>query len=384
MLLLTAAGCAGAGGDSPSGWTATTRRGAAPGAAGPAGSTPAVPAPPASAPEFAALPGWGADFHAAAVPALRRSCERLLRQPVHYPVGPAGAAGTVADWHGPCRAAAELPPSDDAAARAFFERHFEPVRVGGDGDQAGLFTGYYEPILRGSWKRTATHSVPLYAAPAKSKRMPTRAQIQKGALAGRGLELMWVDDPMDAFFLEVQGSGRVRMTDGTIVGVDYASQNGHAYFPIGKALIRWGEVDAEAMSMGAIRDWLKRNPDRARALLAMNRSHVFFKLREGEGARGAMGVPLTAGRSLAIDPKHLPMGAPMWIDVADAPTADRTIRRLVVAQDTGGAIKGAVRGDLFWGVGDEAGAAAGRMRARGRAWMLLPRERATATARASR
>lgn len=339
------------------------------GTTGPAGShDTGVPADPA----FARLAGWRDDDQAQALAAFRASCGRLLRQPANYSLGPEGIAGRAADWWGPCRAAGEVEPAP-AAARRFFEKWFMPVPLGGG--EPGLFTGYYEPELRGSWKRTARFDVPLYRLPPRMRRMPTRGQIQNGALAGRGLELLWVDDAVDAFFLEIQGSGRVRLPDGTVVGVEYAGQNGHPYFPVGRTLVQWGEMDLESVSMPAIREWMRRNPARIRELKATNRSQIFFRLREIAGARGAIGVALTPGRSLAVDPRHVPMGAPLWLDLVEAPTPDRTLRRLVVAQDTGGAIKGGVRGDLFWGAGEAAAAAAGHMRASGRAWMLVPRQR---------
>jgi membrane-bound lytic murein transglycosylase A len=328
---------------------------------------------------YAPLPGWADDDASGAVAAFRQSCPRLLRQPTSYTLGPDGIAGRISDWVEPCRAAEQVQPGP-VAARRFFEQWFQPLALGGG--ETGLFTGYYEPELRGSLTRTAKFDTPLYRMPPKMRQMPTRAQIQAGALARRGLELLWVDDPVDAFFLEIQGSGRVRLTDGTVVGVEYAGQNGHPYFPVGRALVRWGELDNESVSMASIREWMRRNPSRMRELKAQNQSHIFFRQKDVVGARGAMGVPLTAGRSLAVDPKSVPLGVPLWVDLADAPTAGRIVRRLVVAQDTGGAIKGAVRGDLFWGVGEEAGAAAGAMRARGRAWVLVPRQRTVGIAAA--
>ncbi|BBK30943.1 membrane-bound lytic murein transglycosylase A [Stella humosa] len=328
-------------------------------------------------PAFVQIPGWASDDTVGAVAAFRASCGRLLRQPTAYALGPDGIAGRVSDWADPCRAAEAVEPGP-AAARRFFERWFVPVALGGG--ETGLFTGYYEPELRGSWARTAKFDTPLYRLPPKGRQMPTRAQIQAGALANKGLELLWVDDPVDAFFLEIQGSGRVRMTDGSVVGVEYAGQNGHPYFPVGRALVQWGELDQQAVSMASIREWMRRNPTRMRQLKATNNSHIFFRLRAEVGARGAMGVPLTSGRSLAVDPKAVPLGVPVFIDLAEAPTNDGTIRRLVVAQDTGGAIKGGVRGDLFWGVGEDAGHYAGAMRARGRAWILVPRKRTAGVA----
>lgn len=202
--------------------------------------------------------------------------------------------------------------------------------------------------------------------------LPSRAQIEAGALAGRGLELLWLDDPIAAFFLHIQGSGQVEMRDGTRVRIGYAGKNGHAYMPIGAELIRRGEIAQEEMSMQAIRAWLIAHPQEGRKLMAMNPSFVFFRLVNGEGPIGAQGVPLLPGRSVAVDPSFVPYGVPLWMDTTD-PLAGTPLRRLVVAQDTGAAIKGAVRGDLFWGSGEEAAAGAGLMRQPGQWFFLLPK-----------
>ena len=202
--------------------------------------------------------------------------------------------------------------------------------------------------------------------------------IDRGALNGRGLELLWVDDAVDRFFLEIQGSGQVRLPDGGMVRVGYADQNGRPYRAIGKDLIEIGAVPREQMSMQAIRAWLEANPAEAPAMMARNPSVVFFSelknLAAADGPLGAQGVPLTPGRSLAVDRKFLPLGAPVWLDTtAPAPGGERPLRRLVIAQDTGGAIRGPVRGDLFWGAGPEAERLAGHMKSPGRLYLLLPR-----------
>ncbi len=324
-------------------------------------------------PEFRQLDGWGRDDHAQAVPALRRTCDWVRRMPDSKEVGVDRRAGTAADWRPLCALADRLPAGDMEAARLYFEANFTPVPMHAhNGD--GLFTGYYEPILNGSWQRTERFNVPLYRKPDGWRgRLPNRAAITGGALAGRGLELMWVDDPVDAFFLEIQGSGRVRMTDGSMVGLSYGGQNGHAYFPIGRHLIDIGAAPRERMSLQFIREWLAANPDQATAVKNLNPSYVFFRLRGGGEPRGARDMELTAGRSLAVDPDFIPLGPPMWIELTEAPVPGGAIRRLVLAQDTGGAIKGPVRGDLFWGMGDAAKTGAGLMRARGRYHMLAPR-----------
>lgn len=320
--------------------------------------------------------------------------------------GAAGAAaGKVGDWLPACATAAATAAATPDAARAFFAAAFVPYRVTDRGDADGLFTGYYEPLLRGARAPDARYRHPLLGRPAdlvsvdlgqfdpelEGRRVagrvaggrlvpyPDRAAIERGALAGRGLELLWVDDPVDRFFLEIQGSGQVRLPDGGTVRVGYADQNGHPYRAIGKDLIASGAIAKEQVSMQAIRAWLETHPDEAPAVMARNPSYVFFRelpdLAGASGPLGAQGVPLTPGRSLAVDRKFLPLGAPVWLDAtAPYPEGERPLRRLLVAQDTGGAIRGPVRGDVFWGAGPEAERLAGRMKSPGRLFVLLPRE----------
>jgi membrane-bound lytic murein transglycosylase A len=337
------------------------------------------PAPPEVArttPEvFADLPGWAADRHGEAMPAFAESCGWFARQSPARPIGPAGLAGRAGDWQAACAAAARVPRGDDAAARRFFETWFRPVAVEGSDGPEGLFTGYYAPLLRGSLRPSEAYAVPIYAKPPPlpGRRLPSRAEIVAGALDGQGLELLWVDDPIDAFFLHIQGSGHVELDDGRVVGVGYHGWNGHPYYAIGRALIDRGEATREEMSMELIRDWLRENPDRADDLMNLNPSFIFFRLREAGGVVGTLEVPLTAGRSLAVDDDFVPLGVPMWLDIVDPTVPDGQLRRLVMAQDTGGAIRGAVAGDMFWGYGDEAGRLASGMQARGRYFMLVPR-----------
>ena len=353
---------------------------------------------------FEDLAGWEEDDPSGALAAFRRSCKPL--QGSSKP--PDGFPGRMGDWRPACEAAARV-PSGAAPARAFFESHFEPFaasNAGEGGDPEGLFTGYYEPLLQGSRKRSERYRVPLYIRPPdlvtidlgafreeyKGKTLagrvedgelipyPDRRAIEEGALAERDLELVWVDDPVDAFFLQIQGSGRVRLDDkdgGGEMRVGYAAQNGHPYFAIGKDLVEREALRKEEVSMQSIRKWLEENPDLAGDVMARNASYVFFQELEGEGPLGAQGVALTPGRSLAVDRKHWPLGVPIWLD-ASAPSSkagepDRPLRRLLVAQDTGGAIRGPIRGDVFWGYGEEAAEIAGRMKHSGRVWVLLPR-----------
>lgn len=328
---------------------------------------------------FTDLPGWQSDQHVAGLAALQRSCVKALAGRPEQWFGGNELFGRVAHWQQICDAAYRVAP-DDRSARRFFEESFRPYRALDGGGDLGLFTGYYEPVLRGSWRRGGSYTVPIYRAPpeaalvnGRAAPMPSRAQIEAGALAGRGLELLWVDDPIDAFFLHIQGSGQVEMADRSRVRVGFAGKNGHAYFPIGAELVRRGEVPQQQMSMRAIRSWLAAHPREASRLMALNGSYVFFRLIDGDGPVGAQGVPLSPGRSMAVDPAFVPYGVPLWIDTTDPIATGATLRRLVVAQDTGGAIKGPIRGDLFWGSGEEAGAVAGSMRQQGRWFLLLPK-----------
>jgi membrane-bound lytic murein transglycosylase A len=351
----------------------------------PPAAAPAAPVAPHAATlslipaRFADLPGWTSDQHAAGLLAMQRSCPKLTGRGSQEWFGGNELFGRVAHWQRICDAAYRV-GYDDRAARRFFEENFQPYRALNGSTDLGLFTGYYEPVLRGSWYPYGTYTVPIYRLPpeaalanGRAAPLPSRAQIETGALSGRGLELLWVDDPADAFFLHVQGSGQVEMTDGSRVRVGFAGKNGHPYFPIGAELIRLGEVPQEQMSMQAIRSWLATHPRQAPGLMAKNASYVFFRLIDGEGPIGAQGIPLLPGRSMAVDPSFVPYGAPLWIDTTDPSVTGAPLRRLVVAQDTGTAIKGPIRGDLFWGSGEDAGARAGSMKQPGRWFLLLPK-----------
>ncbi len=288
-----------------------------------------------------------------------------------------------------------------AAARQYFETHFTPwALVNPDGSRHGLVTGYYEPLLEGSRQASTRHRWPIRGVPAdmltielgdlhpelKGKRVRGRLEGNRVVPYWNRSELMaiaerlpapvlfWAADPIELFFLQVQGSGQVQLPDGTRARVGYADQNGHPYRSIGRWLIDQGELTLENASMQGIKAWAKNNPERLRELLDTNPSYVFFRELppSGGGPIGAQGVPITAERSLAIDPRFTPLGAPVFLDTS-FPLSDRPLRRLMIAQDTGGAIKGPVRADFFWGFGDAAGATAGRMRQQGRMWVLLPR-----------
>ena len=322
------------------------------------------------------LTGWQDDRVAAALAPLVRSCTAFLAKPDDMPLDARAKSadfGAVGEWRKPCATAAGLPANDDAAARRFFEDAFAPLLAANNGDAEGLFTGYFEITLRGARQRSGPFQTPLYRRPPEPARNAhTRAEIEDGALAGQGLELLWVDDPVDAFFLEIQGSGRVRLRDGGVVRVGYDGQNGKPYVPVGRLLLDRGEIPREQLTMAAIRGWMATHPKEGAALRRENQSYVFFREIAGDGPLGAERVVLSAGRSLAVDRNFIPLGLPIWLEAQERFKPD-TIRRLVIAQDAGGAIKGPVRGDLFWGHGAAASAGAGAMNARGRYYLLVPR-----------
>lgn len=309
---------------------------------------------------FADLDGWAQDDHAAALQAFRTTCGAL----------------DDADW-APLCALAQDGPRTDAAARQFFELFFRPVVIG---TPPALFTGYYEPELQGSLTRSPRYAWPLYRKPpelAEGQLWHPRSVIEGGILRGRGLELVWLDDPVEAYFLQVQGSGRVRLPDGRVMRVGYAGKNGHPYRSVGQELIRRGATMAD-VSAQDIKAWVRANPAAGRELLNMNPSFVFFRnlddLPADRGPIGAMGRSITPLRSVAIDPAHTPLGAPVWIEKEGR----EPLRRLMIAQDTGGAIKGPQRADIFYGTGFDAGETAGRVKDGGRMIVLLPIDRAYA------
>jgi membrane-bound lytic murein transglycosylase A len=347
---------------------------------------------------FADLPGWADDAHAEALPALRASCAAIASLPPDRGLGGIGPTlSTVAALALACTELQSLPDSD-AAARAFLERRFAPLALGG-----GTLTGYFEPELRGSLRPHGPFATPLHARPpglveadlgsfipdqrgrrvaglvrdGRLQPFPDRAAITEGALRGQGLELAWVDDPADAFFLHIQGSGRVRLEDGGVLRLGYAGWNGHPYFAVGRALVDQGVLAREAVSMQAIRAWMAQaGPGEAAALMARNPSYIFFRrldLPPDAGPIGTLGAPLTPMRSIAVDRTLVPLGLPVWV-VGTDPLTGAPLRRLTVAQDTGGAIRGPARADLFTGWGAEAAERAGRMRNPADLFLLVPRE----------
>ena len=252
-----------------------------------------------------------------------------------------------------------------------FDDAFVPVLAANNGVPDGLFTGYFEITLNGSRRRSGAFQTPLYRRPPSPDRF-SRTEIEDGALAGQGLELVWVDSPVDAFFLEIQGSGRVRMPDGSIVRVGYDGGNGKPYVAVGRLLVERNILPREQVTMQTIRRWMAEHPKEGAELRRENLSYIFFREITGDGPVGAQRVVLTAGRSLAVDRAFIPLSVPIWLEAQERFAKDK-YRRLVIAQDAGGAIKGPVRGDLFWGHGSDAAAGAGAMNARGQYYLLLPR-----------
>jgi membrane-bound lytic murein transglycosylase A len=342
------------------------------------------------------LPGWRSDDTRAAWPALLSSC---------------GSARMPAAWGPFCGRAAQIRSDDAAAQRALIESQLRPWQLvlesggsRGTRQERGLITGYYEPVLQGSRQRGGLFQTPLYAVPddlvsvelgelypalqgerirgrLQGRRItpfPDRAQIADGrALAGK--EIVWVDSAIDAFFLQIQGSGRVQLPDGSMIRLAFADVNGHPYRAIGRYLVERGELTVEQATAPAIRDWLAQHPERQAEVFNTNPSVVFFREQAlGDpaiGPHGAMGLPLTAGRSLAVDPRLLPLGAPLYLATTH-PLNGQPLERLMLAQDTGGAIRGALRADYFWGMGADAGTAAGTMRHDGALWLLWPADQA--------
>jgi len=346
----------------------------------------ALPAAPFAVSKWEMLPDWQTTDLQPAWVAFLQSCRALKNKP---------------DWQAICARTVELAQPDNAVLRAFFEEGFTPYQVfNPDGSSQGLVTGYYEPKLAGSRIRTKRFRYPLYAVPddlltidlgeaypqlkhlrlrgrLQGKRIVpyyNRAEIETGKAALQGRELFWADNAVDLFFLQIQGSGRIELPDGNLVKVGYAEQNGHSYISIGKRLVETGELKLEEASMQGIKDWAERYPEKLDALLAQNPSYVFFReLPNGLSAPlGALGVPLTETYSIAVDPRTIPLGAPVFLATTYPNTAE-PLNRLVLAQDTGGAIKGAVRADFFWGFGEQAGTQAGRMKQSGQMWVLFPK-----------
>ena len=326
---------------------------------------------------FKELPGWFQDKHSEALEPFRKSCLEVLRRPASKFFA-RKRFGSLKGWREACL---KLKPEKFKApkyARQFFEKNFQPFLVRNKNSLAsvGLFTGYFEPEIRGALRRYGEYQTPIYMAPydlrEKTGRYYSRREIDRGAIKNIAKTIAWIADPIDAFFLHIQGSGRIRLPNNKIIRVGYAAHNRHPYTAIGKVLIKRGVLKKANISMQSIRSWLAQNLLQAQEVMQLNARYVFFRLVRGGGPVGAQGVVLTAGRSLAVDPKFISYGLPIWLDTSDPLAAARPLQRLLIAQDTGGAIKGVVRGDIFFGHGRNAAKRAGYMNRWGRYYVLVP------------
>jgi membrane-bound lytic murein transglycosylase A len=326
---------------------------------------------------FAQLGGWSSDNVAQALPAFDKSCERIKALPASAPLDPTtkdANFGAVRDWQPLCRQAAALSPGDPAAARRFFESNFVPVLIAAKGNSKGLFTGYWEVEVDGAKTQGGPYQFPVYRAPAElvaGKPYLDRAAIEDGALAGKGLEIMWLKSADDVFVLQMQGSGRIRLPDGSTVRLVYEANNNQPFVDVYKMMLDQGLIPKEQFSETAVRAWMRDNPDQAKTLRRKDPLYVFFQELKGEGPVGYQGAVLTAERSLAVDHKYIPLGAPLWLDAHDKYRPVQ-VQRLVVAQDTGDGITGPLRGDFYWGSGKAAQARGSDFYADGQYWMLLP------------
>ncbi len=325
---------------------------------------------------FNEIAGWTDDKHAEALFAFRRSCPKLTAGR-ETKIATDGGFKTITpgEWKRICDHAAAVKAGDDRAARSFFEENFRPlvVRV------PGKFTGYFEPEMRGSKVPSRLFTVPVYRRPPDLTDKPfyTRAEIEQGALKGKGLEIAYVQDPVALFEVQVQGSGRIALAEGGVMNLGFDGSNNRPYTTVGNVLIEMGVFKSkEEATWPAIRDWMKRNPQQARDVMRRNERYIFFKDTRTGGAIGAEGVQITAQRSLAVDTAFTPYGTPIWIDtvrpVLRKPGATDPYRRLMIAQDAGAAIQGPARGDVFYGAGAQAAEWAGRMNSDGRAIVLVP------------
>jgi membrane-bound lytic murein transglycosylase A len=344
--------------------------------------------------DFAALENWSNDNHQEALSAFQKSCARIVKNAPTTAFSANPQMGYYSDWIPLCQQALNNPIN----AKAFFEDNFTPYLIKDTAtNKSGLFTGYYEPTLKGSKTQGGIYQTPIYERPSDLIMVNLgdfREELKGQRIAGRIIEgnlkpfenhaeinanglkdakiMAWVDSSVDAFFLQIQGSGRIVFEDGSFIRAGYAAQNGHAYYAVGKALIENGALEKDNVSLQTIKSWLYANPTQARALMEKNPSFVFFRTLETDGVVGGENVVLTPTRSIAIDRSLYPYGMPIWLDIAHPVEASR-IQRLMVAQDTGGAINGVVRGDFFWGPGDKAEEYAGVMKSKGDYWFLLPK-----------
>ncbi|WP_298284622.1 murein transglycosylase A [Acidocella sp.] len=344
---------------------------------GPPSPLAALPgAPPGQSLAVAALPGWAQDNTAKALQAFVLGCKTIGQMPPDTSLGGTGlaqsAAGQAGQWQAVCAAAQAIAPNDETAARQFFEADFTAYALPGQ----ALITGYFEPEYPGAKNQRPGYNVPLYAKPADAAlaALP-RIAIDHGALTRKTPATAYLTNPVDAFMLQIQGSGRILLANGTTLRVGFDGDNGQPYTPIGRLLVQNGDLTPDQVSFQSIAAWLHANPAQAQALMEQNANYVFLRplgpLPDDEGAPGTLGVPLTAGRSLAVDKSVIPLGTPVFLTTTD-PVTNAPIQRLAIAQDTGGGITGDAKADLFFGAGPDAETTAGIMREPGQLYMLLP------------
>lgn len=352
---------------------------------------------------FEQLPGWESGEFKKSLMTFQTSCRAFVKQDPERVVGTEAIDLQAKDWQPACHAALLINPITEQSAKTFFQEWFAPVEFNDKKPVRGLFTGYYLPLLKGSYTQSDEFNVPLYEMPSNlltvdlglfkpelkntkligrmegNKLLPyfTRAQINKGAIKDTAKVLLWVNSPIDRLFLEIQGSGIIELEDGKRIYVGYDGQNGAPYTAIAGVLIKKGVMTRENASMQAIKTYLQKHPKEMNSVINQNKSFIFFRKLTLDAALGSQGVALTPGYSLAIDKQWIPMGAPLWLNTtrpdSSNPDAHKPMQRLMIAQDTGGAIRGKVRGDVFWGGGDKATSIAGHMKNEGHYWLLLPR-----------
>jgi len=334
-------------------------------------------APPLLAFPITALPGWNSDDTAAALTAFVRGCKAITLMPADQSLGGIGlsaqTAGQAGLWQNTCAVAENVAPGNQAAAQGFFEDYFNAYQI----DEPAVITGYFEPEYPGSKNPAPGYNVPLYAKPADPNLASmTRAEIDQGGLYRQAPVTAYLADPVDAFMLQIQGSGRILLPDGNILRVGFDGQNGQHYTPIGRILVQAGDLPANGVSFQTISAWLKANPAQAQSIMEQNTRYVFMRplgpLPDDQGAPGALGVPVTAGRTLAVDEADIPLGTPVFVSTTD-PVTNAPLDRLTIAQDTGGGIHGAQAADLFFGAGPDAEETAGRMQQPGSLYLLLPK-----------
>lgn len=352
---------------------------------------------------FQQLPGWETAHLKKSLLTFQTSCRAFMKQEPNRIVGTAQISLQVKDWQPACRAALDINPVDEKVAKLFFQEWFSPVEFFDNKPVKGLFTGYYMPLLKGSYTKTEEYTVPIYEVPdnlvtvdlglfipslknrkivgrlSGSKILPyyNREQINNGAIKDSARVLLWIKNPVDRVFLEIQGSGVIEFADGKRISIGYDGQNGAPYTSIASVLIKKGIMTKHNASMQRIKRYLEAHPQEMDKVINQNKSFVFFHKLSMDSALGSQGVALTPGYSLAIDRDWIPMGAPLWLSTTrpdvNKPDSNQPMQRLMVAQDTGGAIKGKVRGDVFWGGGDRATLIAGHMKNEGHYWLLLPK-----------